>query len=56
MSAASAGTPLTIDTLAPTVTLNQTVGQADPTTNTSINFTATFNGPVVGFTGIGYSP
>ena len=54
VSPPSAGTPLTIDTIAPSVTLNQSVGQPDPTTDPSINFTATFNGPVVGFTGIGY--
>jgi hypothetical protein len=54
VSPASIGTPVTVDTVAPSVTLNQALGQADPTSNASINFTATFNGPVVGFTGIGY--
>ena len=38
----------TFDTLAPTVTLNQAAGQADPT-STSISFTVTFDEPVNGF-------
>lgn len=36
--------------LPPAVTINQTVGQADPTPNSPINFTAVFNEPVTGFT------
>ena len=41
----------TVDTTAPTVTINQASGQADPTTASPINFTATFSEPVTGFTG-----
>ncbi|HNC07298.1 MAG TPA: Ig-like domain-containing protein, partial [Anaerolineales bacterium] len=39
------------DTIAPTVTINQAVGQADPTNVSPIHFTATFSEPVNGFTG-----
>jgi hypothetical protein len=39
------------DTQAPTVTINQAVGQADPTNNSPIHFTAVFNEPVSGFVG-----
>ena len=35
---------------APTVTINQATGQADPTATSPINFTATFSAPVTGFT------
>ncbi len=38
-----------VDTTAPTVTINQAVGQADPTSASSISFTATFSEPVTGF-------
>ena len=41
----------TVDTTAPSVTINQASGQADPTTTSPINFTATFSEPVTGFTG-----
>ncbi len=34
----------------PAVSINQAAGQADPTKNTTINFTATFTEPVTGFT------
>ena len=40
-----------IDAAAPTVTINQASGQVDPTTGSPINFTATFNEAVTGFTG-----
>ena len=40
-----------VDTTAPTVTINQASGQADPTTASPINFTATFSEAVTGFTG-----
>ncbi len=53
LSPASSGTPVTIDTIAPTVTLNQDVGQSDPTTTSPINFTVTFSQAVYGFTGTG---
>jgi hypothetical protein len=35
----------------PSVTINQAVGQADPTGNSPINFTVVFNAAVTGFTG-----
>lgn len=37
---------LTVDTVAPTVTLNQKIGQPDPTSVNPINFTAVFSEPV----------
>ena len=37
------------DVTAPTVTINQAVGQADPTATSPVVFTATFSEPVVGF-------
>jgi len=39
-----------VDTTPPTVTINQSSGQADPTNNGSVVFTATFSEPVTGFT------
>jgi len=39
------------DTIAPTVTLEQTTGQTDPTAETTVRFTATFSEPVTGFDG-----
>ncbi|MEP6760345.1 MAG: Ig-like domain-containing protein, partial [Sporichthyaceae bacterium] len=50
ISPASTGTTVTIDTVLPTVTLNQAAGQPDPTTTTPINFTVTFSEAVTGFT------
>ncbi len=41
---------VTVDTTAPTVTINQAAGQADPTNTSPINFTAIFSEPVSGFT------
>src|SRR5213596_810164 len=41
------------DTTPPTVTINQTAGQADPTNASPINFTAVFSKPVSAFTGAG---
>ena len=41
---------VTYDVTPPTVTVNQAAGQADPTNGSTINFTATFSEPVVGFT------
>ncbi len=38
-----------IDTTAPTVTINQAAGQADPTGSSPINFTVVFSEPVTGF-------
>jgi hypothetical protein len=50
-SAYSATRQFTIDTGAPSVTINQAAGQADPTNASPIHFTAVFNEPVTGFTG-----
>ena len=40
---------IVIDTIAPTVTINQAVGQLDPTSASPINFTVVFSEPVIGF-------
>jgi hypothetical protein len=40
---------VTYDTTAPTVTINQAIGQADPTGTAPINFTVVFGEPVSGF-------
>ena len=40
---------VTWDNVAPTVTINQAAGQADPTNATPINFTVVFSEPVTGF-------
>jgi large repetitive protein len=40
---------LVVDTTAPTVTVNQAAGQADPTSVSPILFTVVFSEPVVGF-------
>ena len=53
VSVASASVFVTIDAVVPTVTLNQAVGQADPTTVSPINFTVTFSEPVTGLTPAG---
>jgi hypothetical protein len=45
----SAGVSHTVDGAAPDVTINQKVGQADPTSGATINFTAVFNEPVSDF-------
>jgi len=39
----------TFDSVAPTVTINQAGGQADPASTSPINFTVVFNEPVTGF-------
>ena len=41
---------VTFDATAPTVTVNQAAGQADPTNVSSANFTVAFSEPVTGFT------
>jgi len=41
---------VTYDVTAPTVTINQAVGQADPTNASPIDFTVVFSEPVTGFT------
>ena len=43
------GQSYTIDKTAPTVTINQAAGQADPTSASPINFTVTFSETVTGF-------
>ncbi len=40
---------VTWDNVAPTVTINQAVGQPDPTNASPINYTVTFSEPVAGF-------
>jgi hypothetical protein len=42
---------VTWDATAPTVSIVQAAGQADPTQHSPINFTATFSEPVTGFSG-----
>lgn len=52
MSAASTSTnnSVIIDTIIPTVTINQAASQDDPTRNSTVNFTVLFSEPVIGFT------
>src|SRR5438034_618448 len=47
----SAPVTVTVDNVAPTVTINQAAAQADPTNAAPINFTVVFSEPVSGFTG-----
>lgn len=49
------GPSVTFDNTSPSVTINQTVGQADPTNGSSISYTAVFSKAVTGFTGSGVS-
>jgi hypothetical protein len=42
----------TIDLTAPSVTINQAVGQSDTTSTSPVNFTAVFSEAVTGFTGV----
>jgi len=46
----SAPVTVTVDNIAPTVTINQAAGQADPTSASPINFTVVFSEPVTDFT------
>ena len=48
-ASASTDNMVTYDVTAPTVTLNQAAGQADPTSASPINFTVVFNEPVADF-------
>ncbi|MDJ1173777.1 Ig-like domain-containing protein [Roseofilum capinflatum] len=48
-SSASAALGVTLDTTAPTVTVNQAAAQVDPTNTSPINYTATFSETVTGF-------
>ena len=41
---------ITLDNMSPTVTINQSVGQSDPTSTQPISFTAIFSESVTGFT------
>ena len=41
---------VTYDTTPPTATIDKAAGQADPSNDTTVNFTVTFSEPVVGFT------
>jgi hypothetical protein len=47
----SADNKVAFDNVAPTVTINQAAGQADPTNASPINFTVVFSEPVTDFTG-----
>ncbi len=50
-NAASTSTDNTVTFSGITVTLNQAASQADPTSASTVNFTAVFSNPVTGFTG-----
>ena len=52
LSLASTSTDKTyaVDKIAPSVTINQAAGQADPTSTSPINFTVAFSETVTGFT------
>jgi hypothetical protein len=49
LAASSTDNEVTYDATAPTVTINQATGQADPTNTSPINFTVVFSEPVGGF-------
>ena len=49
LASTSIDNEVTIDLDAPTVTINQAVGQADPTNVSPVSFDVVFNEPVVGF-------
>ncbi len=49
LAATSTDNQITVDTVAPTVTINQAAGQADPTRILPVNFTVFFSEPVTGF-------
>ncbi|MCT7956699.1 Ig-like domain-containing protein [Laspinema palackyanum] len=49
ISTPSAPFTVTIDTTAPTVTINQDAGQSDPTAGTTVNFEVVFSESVTGF-------
>jgi hypothetical protein len=50
-ASASADNTVTFDNVAPSVTINQSAGQSDPTNASPIVFTVTFSEPVSGFAG-----
>jgi len=39
-------TPITVDLTKPTVTINQEIGQADPTNNATVSYTVVFSEPI----------
>ncbi len=49
LAATSTDNQITVDNVAPTVTVNQAAGQADPTRILPVNFTVFFSEPVTGF-------
>ena len=49
-AASSSGETVVVDGTAPTVTINQAAGQADPASASPIDFTVVFSEPVTGFT------
>jgi hypothetical protein len=49
LASISTDNTVTIDNVAPTVSINQTIGQSDPTSIQPINFTVVFNENVTGF-------
>jgi hypothetical protein len=48
-AATSTDNKVTLDNIAPTVTIIQAIGQSDPTNALPVNFTVTFSEPVTGF-------
>ena len=50
LSSTSTDNSVTIDNVRPSVSINQAIGQADPTTNLPVNFTVVFSEIVSGFT------
>ena len=48
--AAGPSSTVTVDTIVPSVTINQAAGQTDPTISTPISFTVVFSEPVTNFT------
>ncbi|HEX6125138.1 MAG TPA: FG-GAP-like repeat-containing protein [Pyrinomonadaceae bacterium] len=51
VASTSTDNSITLDTVAPTATINQAAAQMDPTRILPVNFTAVFSEPVVGFIG-----
>jgi hypothetical protein len=55
VASTSTDNTVTLDTTGPSVTINQSASQSDPTRSTPINFTVVFSEPVTGFTGVDVS-
>ncbi len=53
VASTSTDNSVTYDITPPTVTINQAAGQVDPTHASTVNFTAVFSEPVIGFTAAG---